>query len=162
MYHFTLSFHSKPHTWDACVLSCKLPPALLAEWPGSFYALPWYHRGGTDTEIRVSAKNLHRRRLFSRRSFRDSNPRPFDHELVALPLSHIPVPSLTKRVWRGTSSGLNACMTGNNFCLTSTEAKWPIRDGDKGGKGRESEGSIAGANPEDQGCRGPPPEQQKC
>ena len=48
------------------------------------------------------------------------------------------------------------------FCLTSTEARWPVRDGDKGGgSGRKSEDSIAGANPEDQGCRPrTPPEQQ--
>ena len=46
------------------------------------------------------------------------------------------------------------------FCLTSTQTRMFIRDGDKGGRGRKSEGSIAGANPEDQECRGPPPEQQ--
>ena len=28
-------------------------------------------------------------------------------------------------------------------CLTSTEARWPIRDGDTVGRGRESEGSTA-------------------
>ena len=28
--------HSKPHTLDACVFSCNLPPALLAEWSGAF------------------------------------------------------------------------------------------------------------------------------
>ena len=28
-------------------------------------------------------------------------------------------------------------------CFTSTEARWPIRDGDRVGRGRESEGSIA-------------------
>ena len=33
--------------------------------------------------------------------------------------------------------------------LTSTETRMFIRDGDKGGRGRKSEGSIAGANPED-------------
>ena len=32
----TMSFHAKPHTWSAYVFSCNLPPALLAEWPGSF------------------------------------------------------------------------------------------------------------------------------
>ena len=33
----------------------------------------------------------------------------------------------------------------------------------QGGKGKKSsEGSIAGANPKDQECRGPPPEQYKC
>ena len=28
-------------------------------------------------------------------------------------------------------------------CLTSTEARWPIRDGDRVGRGRENEGSTA-------------------
>ena len=28
-------------------------------------------------------------------------------------------------------------------CLTSTEARWPIRDGDRVGRGRQSEGSTA-------------------
>ena len=42
-------------------------------------------------------------------------------------------------------------------CLTSTEARWPIRDGDRVGMRRESEGSIA-----DRGDCGPPPEQWKC
>jgi len=34
MHH--MSLHAKPHTLGACVFSCNLPPALLAEWPGSF------------------------------------------------------------------------------------------------------------------------------
>ena len=29
------------------------------------------------------------------------------------------------------------------WCLTSTEARWPIRDGDRVGRGRQSEGSTA-------------------
>ena len=29
------------------------------------------------------------------------------------------------------------------FCFTSTEARWLIRDGDRGGRGRKSEGSTA-------------------
>ena len=32
----TMSLHAKPHTQGVCVFSCNLPPALLAEWPGSF------------------------------------------------------------------------------------------------------------------------------
>ena len=32
----TMSLHKKSHTQDACMFSCNLPPALLAEWPGSF------------------------------------------------------------------------------------------------------------------------------
>ena len=36
MHQFTESLHSKPHRQGACVFNNKLPPALLAEWPGSF------------------------------------------------------------------------------------------------------------------------------
>ena len=36
MHQFTVSLYSKSHTWGACGFSCNLPPALLAEWPGSF------------------------------------------------------------------------------------------------------------------------------
>ena len=43
---------------------------------------------------------------------------------------------------------------GRLYCLTPTEASRPIRDGD------ELEKPGTGANPEDQGCHGPPPEQQ--
>ena len=32
---FTL-LHAKPKTYGACMFSCNLPPALLAEWPRSF------------------------------------------------------------------------------------------------------------------------------
>ena len=45
-------------------------------------------------------------------------------------------------------------------CLTSTEARRPIRDGNEWEKGIEEWNLETGANPEDQGCRGPPPEQQ--
>ena len=44
-------------------------------------------------------------------------------------------------------------------CLTSTEARRPIRDGDEWERGTEERNLETGANPEDQGCRGPPPEQ---
>ena len=36
MHQFTVSLYLKPHTQDACVLIWNLPPALLAEWLGSF------------------------------------------------------------------------------------------------------------------------------
>ena len=35
-HQFTVSFYSKPQMKGACVFSCSLPPALLAEWLGSF------------------------------------------------------------------------------------------------------------------------------
>ena len=32
----TVSLNAQPHMLGACVFSCNMPPALLAEWPGSF------------------------------------------------------------------------------------------------------------------------------
>ena len=49
-------------------------------------------RGGTDTEIRVSTESRPWRRKFSRRSSRDSNPRPFNHESSALTTELSPPP----------------------------------------------------------------------
>ena len=46
-----MSLHAKPHTLGAYVFSCNLPPAPLAEWPGSFRCLLPQHGGGTNTEI---------------------------------------------------------------------------------------------------------------
>ena len=66
------------------MFSCNLPPALLAEWPGFFTCYCGNTGGGTDTEIRVSTESRPWRRKFSRRSSRDSNPRPFNHESGAL------------------------------------------------------------------------------
>ena len=45
-------------------------------------------------------------------------------------------------------------------CLTSMEARRPIRDGDEWEKGTEEQNLETGTNPEDQGCDGPLPEQQ--
>ena len=46
-------------------------------------------------------------------------------------------------------------------CLTSTEASRPITGtGKSGERGTEEWNLQTGANPEDRGCRGPPPEQQ--
>ena len=49
-------------------------------------------RGGTDTEIRVSTESRPWRRKFSRRSSRDSNARPFNHESGALTTELSPPP----------------------------------------------------------------------
>ena len=40
------------------------------------------------------------------------------------------------------------------------EARRPIWDGDEWERGTEERNLKTGANPEDRGCRGPPPEQQ--
>ena len=75
------------------MFSCNLPPAPLAKWPGSFTC----YCGNTgvermDTEIRVSTESWPWRRKFSRRSCRDSNPWPFDHESGALTTEPSPPP----------------------------------------------------------------------
>ena len=47
--------------------------------------------------------------------------------------------------------------------LTSTEARWPVRDGDRVGRGRESERLDRGNRPKKTGeTVRPPPEQWKC
>ena len=43
----------------------------------------------------------------------------------------------------GTLGEKGRCRPLLSFCFTSTEARWPIRDGDRVGRGRESEGSTA-------------------
>ena len=62
-------------------------------------------------------------------------------------------PRLSHSSW---TMGLNMSF----WCLTSTEARRPIRDGDEWERGIEEWNLETGANPEGQGCRGPPPEQQ--
>ena len=78
--------------------SCNLPPAhRLAEWPGSCC-------GNTGVERipkQVSAQKVYpgeRKKEISRRSCRASNPTPFGHESVALPLSHPRPPSFSPSV----------------------------------------------------------------
>ena len=56
---------------------CRVVGSLLTS-KGASPPRGWNDGGGTDTEIRVSTEK------FSRRSSRDSNPRPFNHESGAL------------------------------------------------------------------------------
>ena len=75
-----------------CVFSCNLPPALLAEWPGSFTC----YCGNTGVERIpkwVSTECRPWRRKFSRCSSRDSNPRPFIHEFGSLTTELSPPPN---------------------------------------------------------------------
>ena len=80
----TMSFHAKLHRWDACVFSCNLPPALLAEWPGSFTC---YYCGNTGVEM-IRNTSKHRKLTPEKKSIPplcgDSNPRPFNRESGAL------------------------------------------------------------------------------
>ena len=47
----TASLYSKPHTKGVCVFNCNLPPALLAEWPGSFTF--YFYRGEVNMVLNV-------------------------------------------------------------------------------------------------------------
>ena len=85
----TMSLHAKPHTQGVCKFSCNLPPALLAEWPGSFTC----YCGNMGVEwIRVSTESRPWRRKFSCHSCRDSNPRPFNRESSTLTTEPSPPP----------------------------------------------------------------------
>ena len=63
---------------------CRVRVCLAAICQPGFWARPgsltYQHTGGTDKEIRVSIESWPRRGKFSRRSYKDSNLRPFDHE----------------------------------------------------------------------------------
>ena len=74
-------------------------------------------RGGTGTEIRVSTESRHWRIFFSRRSCRDSNPRPFDHESGALTTELSPPPWVLDMyyiLWA----------TGNQIAAITQESVW--------------------------------------
>ena len=62
-----------------CVFRCNLPPALLAEWPGSF-TCHWVTRGWNGDQIKVSTQSWLWRRRFCCRSCWEFNLQPFDHE----------------------------------------------------------------------------------
>ena len=68
---------------SVCVSTCNLPPAHLAERPGLLRATT-VTRGWNEHRIRVSTRSWSWRRKFSRRSCRNSNSQPFDHEFGAL------------------------------------------------------------------------------
>ena len=79
------------------MFSWNLPPATctFGRMTGVFNVLLRLHGGETDTEIRVSTESWSKRRKISRVSWWDSNPRPFDHESFALPLSYHRSPHAT-------------------------------------------------------------------
>ena len=68
--------------------------------------------------------------------------------------------NVNQRRWR--SYPVYALLVLFLFCFTSTEASWPIRDGDRVGRGRESEGLDRKPPEKDRRDRGPPPEQWEC
>ena len=83
-----VSFYLKPHMYCACVFSCNLPTAFLAERPEFLCATMVTQ----DTKIRDSLYSWPWRRTFSHCSCQDLNLRPFDHESGALPLSCLHAP----------------------------------------------------------------------
>jgi len=97
-YHFMQSHIRKVHPY----LACNLPPALLAEWRGILRATAVTR--GWNGNRNKSTESWPWRRKFSRRSCRDSNPRPFDHESGALTTKLSPLPcswchSLAQGTW---------------------------------------------------------------
>ena len=94
MHQFTMSLYLKPHTQDACVFSCNLPPALLAEWLGSF---PCYC-GNTGVEWIL--------KQVSTESWRWRGPATFcrdqtwDPSITSLSPYHWAIPTLHIAVWR--------------------------------------------------------------
>ena len=93
IHQFTVSvaIHSKSHNMQgACMFSCNLPPALLAEWPGSFMC----YCSGTDTEIRVSTESWPWRRQFPTTPVGTWTRGPFDQEPDALTAELPPLPSV--------------------------------------------------------------------
>ena len=82
------------------VSSCNLPPALLAEWPGSFYVQLWSHRGGTNTEITVSAESWPWRIFLSCCFCQDLKQQPFDRESGAPYHWAIPVPHIRHKLMK--------------------------------------------------------------
>ena len=67
-------------------------------------------RGWTDTEIRVITESWPWRRKFSRRSSRESNPRPFDHEFGALTTELSLLPGIARM--SGIATQTCYCMAG--------------------------------------------------
>ena len=94
-------------------------------------------RGGTDTEIRVSTESWSWRRKFSRRSCRDSNPWPFNHEFGALTTELSPLQGNgscqqvirsawvnTQFVWTGLSSFCFVKLFYRSDCVMLTGLQW--------------------------------------
>ena len=90
-HQFTVPLYPKPRVCGACVLRCNLPPA---PWPRSFTC----YCGNTGAERIpkwVSAESWLWTKTFSRRSCRDSNPWPSDHESGTLSTELSPLPQQT-------------------------------------------------------------------
>ena len=84
---------------------CNLPPALLAEWPGSFTC----HCGNTGAE-QTPNKSQHRKLTLEKKIFpplrRGSNTQPFDDESGALTNKLSRLPGKGGWGWGGSGEGL--------------------------------------------------------
>ena len=79
-----------------------------------------------DTEIRVSTESRPWRRKFSRRSSRDPNPRPFNHESGALTTELSPPPLPQSYQYPNLSEGADRVggqLRGDKECLFSGVTK---------------------------------------
>ena len=99
MWRFLIGSHTKPGQrhrqpfrlhWvkGVCMFRCNLPPALLAEWPGSF-TCDCSNRGWNGQQVRVCTESSLWRREFSHHSCQNSSSQPFDQESGTLPTSYI-------------------------------------------------------------------------
>ena len=119
----TMLLHAKPHTQGACVFSCNLPPALLAEWPGFFLRATAVTRGWNGYRNKSQHRKSTLEKKFSRRSSRDSNPRPFNHESGALTTELSPFPAYQRReekAWLATYCALLHYILSNYLVIRIT------------------------------------------
>ena len=84
---FIQSRTGRVHMYLAVTCTCT-----FGKMTGIFYELLQQHRGGTDTEMRVSTESWPWRKKFSHFSSRDSNPGLFNHESRALTTELMPTP----------------------------------------------------------------------
>jgi len=91
MHHFTVSLHSKPHTYKgACVFRCNLSLVLLAKWPGSFTCYCDNTRVVRISKLESAQKVDPEEEIF---------PLPFGHESGVLPLSYPRSPHLMRNTY---------------------------------------------------------------
>ena len=113
--------------WGGRLYTCcytvttRMTPAL--RWPAMRAILIFHNCEGQSHKTVSTDHNFWR----ERRAEADSNRGPSAYQPNALPLGH------TGSRFFFLFSFFLSC------CLTSTEARWPIRDGDRVGRGRKSE-----------------------
>ena len=111
----------------ACSFSCNLPPALLAEWPGSFTCYcgnTWWNGYRNKSQHR----RLNPEKNISRLSCRDSNSRHFIHESGALTTELFPLLVTGHlRLWQNDRDLLHAIvllMDMDHYMRRTSELYW--------------------------------------